>query len=233
MTRARALPALLLLAAGCSSLGESGTVVALEVRTPVPAAVEQNDTLTLRAVARDQDGDSVAATITWASADTTLVIVGADQLTTSLATGTGRVQARVGSLRSELVTYTIRRRSDSLVLVGPAVDTVDVALETASAVLDARLESHGDDTVGVSGATIRYRVIDADTALARNTVEFPGGGLERRATTGANGSPTTGVTLGIVAGATPPDSVRIEILAERPSGTVVPGSGQQFTVVFE
>ncbi len=230
MTRRR-LAALLVLGTGCSSLGESGTVVAIEVRTPLPAVVEQHDTLTLTARALDQQGDSVAATIVWETPDTTVAIVNGNQLTSDTSAGSGRVQARVGSLRSELVTYTIRRRSDSLVLVGPARDTVDSgAGETESAALQARLESYGTDTVGVAEAYIRFRVIDADTALARGTVAFPSGTLDTRIKTTSTGAT---ITLQVVGGATPPDSLRLEALAERPSGTVVPGSGQRFTVVFE
>ncbi len=227
----RRLAALLGLCAGCSSLGESGTVVAIEVRTPLPAVVEQNDTLTLTARALDQQGDSVGATVLWESPDTTVVIVNGNQLTSDTSAGTGRVQARVGSLRSELVTYTIRRRSDSLLLVGPARDTVTSgAGETESAALQARLESYGSDTVGVAGAFIRFRIIDADTALASGTVAFPSGTLDTRIQTTSTGA---SITLQLVNGATPPDSLRLEVLAERPSGAVVPGSGQRFTVVFE
>lgn len=230
MTR-RSLAALLVLCACCSSLGESGTVVAIEVHSPLPAAVEQNDTLTLSARALDQQGDSVGATILWETPDTTLVIVNGNQLTSDTFAGSGRVQARVGSLRSELVTYTIRRRSDSLVVVGPALDTVDTgAGETESAALQARLDSYGTDTVGVAEAYIRFRVIDADTALASGTVAFPSGALDARIKTTSTGA---SIILQLVGGATPPDSIRLEALAERPSGAVVPGSGQRFTVVFE
>jgi hypothetical protein len=228
---------LLLLAAlaACSSLNDiGGGIVALEVLLPVPPFIEPNDTVQLRARAVDLNGDSVAATIIWLSPDTTLSL---DSLTglvsTTLTTGSGKVQARVGTLRSDISgtngTLTIRPRSDTLELTGPDTQTV-ANTDTASTALLAAVLSN-NPAGGVANTTILYSVVDTATALG--TVHFAGNGLSLRATTGTSGTPTVGVTLRRTAGATAPDSVLVEVSATRPSGAVVAGSGQRFTVRFQ
>jgi len=221
-------PALGLLLLGCSSLGEGDSVVALEVRTPQPAVVEQHDTIRLQARALNLQGDSVAATITWVAADTLLQVSGADSLTTVYTSGIGRVQARVGSLRSELVSVTARRRSDSLALSGGGADTV-AAVDSASGPLVAAVLSLAPDTAGIGGTRIHYAI----EAAAVGTVRFAGDASEVFAITGSTGEPAVAVTLRRVPGTAQPASVRVTVDAVRPSGRVVPGSGQSFTVVFE
>ncbi len=203
-------------------------MVALEVSTPRPAVVEQHDTIRLRARALNLQGDSVAAAIVWAAADTTVLVSGADSLTTPYVSGTGRVQARTGSLRSELVSFTLRRRSDSLALTGPAADTVSAA-DSASAPLVAAVLSLTPDTAGIGGTVIHYAIEPAAIGLVR----FAGDASELFAATGSTGAPSVPVTLRRVPGTTQPASVVVTVDAVRPSGRTVPGSGQSFTVVFE
>lgn len=228
MTR-RELAALLLLA-GCSGLTPRDGVVALEVRLPTPSFVEPGDTLPLRARALDVNGDSTDVTILWSSPDSTLVVDSTGFVTTTLTSGKGLVQARTGSLRSDLFTINIRPRSDTLRLTG--ADTQSVALiDSVSLALLAAVESDSP-AGGVTGTRIVYQVIPADSALANGRVRFSNGALALAATTGTTGEPAVPVVLRKVSGATPPDSVRVSISAARPSGTPVPGSGQLFTVRF-
>jgi len=217
--------------ATCSSLpaGENG-VVALELRLPSPAMVEQNDTLRLRARALNADGDSVAAAVYWRTLDTALTIVDSIGLvTTDSTSGTARVQARVGSLRSEIVTLTLRRRSDTLLLLPP--DTIAIpAADSVSDTLGARVESLSP-AGGVGGTSILYEVVDGTAAQGK--VRFANGLLAFRATTGTDGAPTVAVTLRKVAAQVPPPVVEVRLTALRPSGTPVPGSGQSFTLLFQ
>lgn len=213
---------------GCSSLGEGDSVVSLEIRTPQPAVVEQHDTIHLRARALNLQGDSVAAVITWTAADTLVQVTGADSLTTEFTSGTGRAQARSGSLRSDLVSFTVRRRSDSLALTGPAADTV-LAGDSASAPLLAAVLSLTPDTAGIGGSRIHYAVDPAAVGLVR----FAGDVSELYAPTGSTGAPSVPVTLRRVPGMAQPASVTVTVDAVRPSGRAVPGSGQSFTVVFQ
>ncbi len=217
---------------GCSDLTSgSSPVVALELRIPQPAYVEPADTLQLRARALDADGDSVNAPIYWRVLDTTLILVDSatGRVTTALTAGSGRVQARSGPVISELVTLNLRPRSDSLVLTGP--DTLQVSSgDTASAPLLAAIQSANPPGQGVANAIIVYEVVDTLAALGR--VRFQGGGLRLRALTGATGEPAAPVTLRRVPGTIQPDTVRVRLSASRPSGATVPGSGQQFLVLF-
>jgi hypothetical protein len=229
VTRTR-WPLLALALWGCSDLqGLKGGVVAIELRLPNPAVVEPGDTLALRARALNEKGDSVAATFVWLTPDNTLTLDPAGLVTTSLTTGTGRVQASVGSLRSDLVTLAIRRASDTLALAGP--DTLTVAPgDSASGALEAAVLSLTPDTVGISGTSILYEVVDA--AAAQDNQWFAGKVLALRATTSIPGTPATPVTLRR-GDPTRPDTVDVRVSAARPSGKPVPGSGQLFTVIFQ
>jgi len=216
---------------GCSDItAMAGGVVALELRLPNPAVVEQNDTLQLRARALNAKGDSVPANIVWRTPDTTLVLDSTGLVSTTLTSGSGRVQAKAASLVSELTTLQIRRRSDTLALTGPAVVTIAGA-DTASAALQAAVLSLAPDTAGISGTTLLYEVVE--TAAAQGKLRFAGGGLALRATTSASGEPAVPVTLRKVPGTTPPAAVTVRCSATRPSGRAVAGSGQVFTLNFQ
>jgi len=150
-------------------------------------------------------------------------------LTTDSLTGTGQVQAYVGSLLSPLVLITVHPPSDTLALVGPDTMTV-LDADTASAALDAAVQTLNPPG-GVSGTAISYVVFDSLASLGM--VHFQGGGMSLRAVTGTDGSPVFDVTLRRTNGVAQPDSVIVEVFAFRPSQAVVPGSGQRFIVRFE
>lgn len=223
--------ATLALLGGCSNLsGPKGQPVSLELSIPVPPVVEQNDTLQLRARALDVNGDSVAATIVWRAADTTLIMADSTGLlTTALTSGTGRVQAAAGRLLSTLTQLTIRPRSDTIALTSPLTDTVP-ATDTASAVLGSSVLSF-NPAGGVLDNRVLYEVVD--TVAALGTVRFAGGGLSQRVATLSSGAVPATVTLLKVSGTTPPTSVQVRVSANRPSGTPVPGSGQIYTILFQ
>jgi hypothetical protein len=207
-------------------------VVALELRLPSPAAVEQNDTLRLNARALDAEGDSVAIAVYWRTLDDTLLTVvdsGAGLVTTSRTSGQARVQARVGTLRSEIVTLTLRPRSDTLIVA--VTDTITVpSADSVSDSLYARVESLSP-AGGVAGTSILFEVVDS--AAARGLLRFANGLLAFRATTSTTGAPATRVTLRKVANQVPPPVVDVRVSASRPSGTAVPGSGQTITLLFQ
>ncbi len=101
---------LLGLAAACSKLPSTGDgIVALELRTPASLTLKLGDSLTLRARALNQQGDSVAADILWQTADTAAITVDPVRgvVRARLGTGVGRVQASVGTLRSDLIRITL------------------------------------------------------------------------------------------------------------------------------
>lgn len=216
---------------GCSDISATkGGVVALELRLQTPPVVEQFDTLTLVARALDADGNEVAADIVWSSPDSILIVDSTGRVTTDSSSGTALIQARTGSLLSDLTQLSIHRRSDTLALTAPT--TVSLApTDTASAPLIAAVLSLSPDTVGIENTRILYQVVD--TAAANGKVRFQGDGLSIRVATSLSGQPTVPVTLRRVPGQSQPASVLVRVSAQRPSLIAVPGSGQTFTVNFQ
>ncbi len=215
----------------CSDLNStSGGVVALELRLPNPAVVEQHDTLVLVARALNTAGDPVPAEIFWRSPDSALIVDSTGLVTTDSSSGSGRIQARTGSLLSDLVPLEIHRRSDTLAIQGPTAITVPAA-DSASAALVAAVLSLTPDTAGISNTRILYEVVD--TAIAQGTFHFQGGGLSLRAATGLTGQPLVPVTLRKATATAAAAIVRVQVSATRPSTLAVPGSRQIFTISFQ
>jgi hypothetical protein len=216
----------------CSDVTSTGNgVIAIQVLVPVDAAVEPGDTLTLVAQALDKNGDVVNEPVYWRTPDPNLLTMvdSIGLLTTDSLTGTGEVQAYVGSLLSPLISITVHPPSDTLALVGPDTMTVPDA-DTASAPLDAAVQTLNPPG-GVPGTSISYVVFDSLASLG--LVHFQGGGMSLRAGTGADGRPLVAVTLRRASGIAQPDSVIVEVFAFRPSQAAVPGSGQRFIVRFQ
>jgi hypothetical protein len=225
------------LAAACSDINPGpGGLVALEVTAPSPALLEQGDTVTpLRARGLDRNGDSIAAEIRWYTLDTAAITI-VDSTTSRmfgrLPSGTGRVQARSGSLGSPVITFSLLPRGDTLVV--PAPDTLRVAsADTASAELIAQVQSF-DPAGPVASRRMIYQVVDPTFAQpADQTVALPGGGTADTVLSGPDGQPAIPVVLLKVAGTTHPDSAIVEVRAYHLSGAEVAGSGQQFIVRFD
>ena len=100
---ATALAAIGLLA-GCSKLPTTTDgVVSIEIRVPPSLTLRLGDSLTLHAIARNQQGDSVAGVIRWFTVDTAAVTVDSvlGVVKPRLGSGSARVQASVGSLHSD------------------------------------------------------------------------------------------------------------------------------------
>ena len=92
----------------CGTFGADLTrVIALAVT--VAGSVRQADTLRAHASALTAGGDTVAATIYWASLDTANLAVAdsAAGVFVGKKPGTGRLQARTGNLRSNTVPITV------------------------------------------------------------------------------------------------------------------------------
>lgn len=224
---------LLLGAAACSKLsGDPGVPVALEVLVPSATQVEVGDTIQLAARALNQQGDSVAATIVWRTPDTLVLAI--DSLTgrlTGRSAGTGRVQARTGTLVSSLVTFTSLARVDTLQIIPPDSSRV-AAGASSSDPLVVELDSL-NPLSPVASRQVIYQVVLPLFGQPGDTVALTGGGLTATATTGADGRPISPVTLNRVTGQASPDSAQVEVRSERPSGALVPGSGQRFIVRFD
>jgi hypothetical protein len=223
----RLLPVLVLL--GCSGLDEGeGGVVALEVQVPIPATLEVGDALQLEATALDADGNPVDVPISWRAADPT-VSVSSTGLVTGVSVGTGRVQARNGSLGSNLVTLTVIARADTLLLVGDSIRAVP-GDPGASGDLVTALRTFSPDAP-VASRPVIYAITSPAPGSAPS-VTLTGGVQSDTVLTGADGT-VTGLQLVRVAGRPPVDSAIVTVRAERTRGAEVPGSGQRFIIRFE
>jgi hypothetical protein len=107
----RAAAVLLLLGvAGCGSLPVEGDgIVLLQVVQPASLTLREGSSIQLTARALDRTGAEVAAEITWRTPDTGVLVGETTGLVTGQAeSGAARVQASVGSLRSDFLTFTLR-----------------------------------------------------------------------------------------------------------------------------
>jgi hypothetical protein len=216
---------------GCSGLdeGEAG-VVGIEVRTPEPDTLEVGESIQLSARPLNKDGDSVGTPVTWISIDPTATIDAATGVLTGVSAGGARVQATVGALGSELITFAVIDPADTLVLTSDSIVTLPAGTVT-SPPLTARLD-HFDPAgpVPLAGRGVIYALISPDPAAGAPTVLLQGNVVADTLPTATDGNAST--ALVVVAASTPPDSAIVTVRAERTRGATVPGSGQRFIIRF-
>jgi hypothetical protein len=224
------------LVTACSQLEpDFDSVIALEVVVPDSGFMERGDTLYPRARALNGRGDSVEATVTWATLDTAILEVdGTTGAARGKATGTGRIQARVGNLPSNPIAVIVQPSLDSVRIQGDARDTV-----TRSPPAPAPPDSLSDSLIvrvfamappGLSGAQtlVRRRVTYVRTVFPN---EVPGVTLLPNDTAWTNTAGLAMVQLRLDAGSFP-DSIKLEAFVVRHDGTAVPGSPLTFVVEY-
>lgn len=188
---------------------------------PDSGRVEVLDTLRPHALALNGRGDSVAAPVVWSALDTTIQIV--DSLTGTTVgrvVGTGRIQARVGSLRSNPIAIAVLAPLDSVRVSGP--DTVTVpALDTLSDSLKIQVFGPAGSTAGRKIAvTITFPPGAAGlTLVPGDTVRTNGTGLAVFQVRATSAIPR-------------PDTVVVSASAQHFGGAPVPGSPLTFVVEF-
>lgn len=219
---ARLLP--LLLAAACSGLEEGeGGVVAIELEAPEFQTIEVGEQVQLVARALDVDGQVVDAAIEWQASSTAVSVDGAG-VVTGVQPGEADVQAAVGSLPSEALTFTVQARADTIIIAGDSVLTLPLADPTVTALLRVRLESF-DPAQPVEGHPVIFEITSSAPGA-----QLAGGVQIDTLTTAADG--TAGAVVSAASGQTPPDTAIVEVRAEGLRGAV-PGSGQRFIVLFQ
>jgi hypothetical protein len=224
----RLLP--LLAAAACSGLDEGeGGVVALEVQFPEVPTLEVGEQVQLSARALNVGGETVDAEILWRASNAALS-VDETGLVTGVAQGSSDVQAVVGSLASERISFTILASADTLIIVGDSVFVIPIAADPpGTANLMVRLESRAP--VGPLGSRPVIYEITQPVAGAAPVVQLAGGVQSDTLLTVADGTAVTALSL--VTGQTPPDTAIVEVRANRARGSAVPGSGQRFIILFQ
>lgn len=229
-------------AVACGTLApDFDQVVAIEVASP--DSLEQFDTLRPRAHALDGRGDSVAATILWATLDAALLTVVNE--TTGVMVGklpsaaAARIQARVGNLRSNPIRVFVLAAADSLIAAGPTADDVTVSpTDSLSDSLKVRLADTVKvqlaDTVsiGLSGRPIVWSITHATTPNSVTLVTND----TAHALVAVDTVPTAASGIAAVKvrflGGPLPDSVVVTTSARRAVGTTVSGSPVTFVVRF-
>ncbi|MDP9144363.1 MAG: Ig-like domain-containing protein [Actinomycetota bacterium] len=225
---ARLLP--LLAAAACSGLDEGeGGVVALEIQIPELLTLEVGEQAQLSARALDVDGETVNAPITWRASNDALT-VDATGLVTGVEQGSGDVQAAVGSLTSEGISFSILTPADTVIIVGDSVFVIPIVADPpGTANLVVRLESRSP--VGPVGSRPVIYEITQPVAGVTPVVQLTGGVQSDTVLTATDG--TAPIALDLVTGQTPPDTAIVEVRANRIRGSTVPGSGQRFIILFQ
>ncbi|MFI5235460.1 MAG: hypothetical protein ACHQXA_07110 [Gemmatimonadales bacterium] len=216
------------LALGCSHLASTNGPISLQVFVPPVLELEVGDTVQLRARALDEAGDSVAAQIIWHVGDTTIAIDSmTGRITALLPNFPGRVQARTGTLVSEVLTFNTFVRADTIVIDSTADTTTVLTGDSVSTPLVAHLKSLVTDS-GIPARRLIYTILSP----ADSSVTLDGGAKADTVGTASDGSPAAPIHLHKNAPIAP-DSALVLVSATRPSGTPVPGSGQRFIVHFQ
>ena len=187
--------------------------------------------MTLKAVARNATGDSVAADFQFLSPDTTITVGTTSGLVTAVAaTGTGRVQVAIFgqdtvATRLDTLKFILTARADTLALVG--ADSVDVLVDSVGVNLTARIDG-GSPRAAVPGRPITFRLIQP--AASDSTVVLPSGRGADSVLTGTTG--TAALRVRGRSGRTIPDRAVVEINAYRADGQLIPGSSRQVVLRF-
>src|SRR5947199_2516731 len=243
LSRAGGVVLLLMAAVACNKFGPAdlSRVIALDVSAP--DSLEEYDTLKPHARVLDGHGDSVAATIVWATADTTPILTVLDSLTgwtvVNRTGQTGRLVARSDRLVSNPLSIRTLAAADTLfTTLVSTVDTVTLSADSVSdsltvEVADTIKSSSGGDslTVALAGRPVVYAITYPATSGLVTLVTDSTHGLVTTDTvaTGASGIAFVQVRL---LGAPVPDSVVVAAIARRAVGDTVPGSPVTFVVRF-
>lgn len=199
-------------------------VIALDIGLPSGGQVEFGDTLVPTARALNGHGDSVGADIRWVALDTTAIrlIDSTTGATEGKALGSGDLQARVELLRSNPIRVTVVARLDSVLPLGPTLDTVMVAADSLSDSLSVQLFASPSAAVG-------RRVIFTATAFPATGPLFT---LVPNDTVLSNGTGVAATRVRLDAGSSLPDSIVVVATVSRPDGTLIPYSPVKFLVAF-
>jgi hypothetical protein len=212
-------------------------VVALSVA--VRDSVEELDTLRPRGVALNGRGDSVAATILWATLDTALLKVVNETTGVIVAKQPGatpaRIQARVANLPSNPIAIRVLAAADTLFAAGPTRDSVSLTTKPDS--LSDSLTVRLQDTTAAGPVDLSGRPV----AFVLSVYPGPGANVTVVTTDTARAplaAKTVTTTVGRAAvklrllSSPRPDSAVVTASARRAVGTLVAGSAVRFVVRF-
>src|SRR2546428_397930 len=183
-------------------------------------------------------GDAVSTAIAWATVDRAAFLEVVDPTTGVTAaerSGTGHLQARVGALRSNLLTVRVLAAADTVFAATPPPTTVTLsAPDSLSDSLGVLLQdTTAAGPVNLTGRPIVFTLTTYPAGTGPATlVTSPTAYALVTTDTVATSAGLAAVQVRILPG-TPPDHVVVEATATRAVGTPVPGSPVSFVVVVQ
>jgi hypothetical protein len=220
-------------------------VVGILYTGPGSPRVEEQDTLTLTAVALDIRGEVLPdVPVVWRilEPDTGTRAFTLDSLTglvTGILAGTGRVQGLADGLRTNTITVTVLAVPDSIAGVEPTTVTVPPeTIESPSLVAVVYDVRPGGQAVPLSGWPVRFTIVEpaAGTPEASQVaIGLPGQLAGTDPLTVTATSIGGGLALATVrrVGDVQPDSAVVEAVALTTAGGVIPGPPARFVVLFD
>lgn len=211
---------------------------------PGAPSVEEQDTLTLTAVALDINGEVLPdVPVIWRilEPDTGTRAFTLDSLTglvTGILAGTGRVQGIADGLRTNTITVTVLAVPDSIAGVEPTTVTLAEADVESPSLVAVVYDVRPDGTTSpLSGRPVRFTIVEpaAGTPEASQvTIGLPGQTVGVDSLTVTATSVSGGLALATVrrAGDVQPDSAVVEAVALTSAGGVIPGTPARFVVRF-
>jgi hypothetical protein len=220
-------------------------VVGILYTGPGSPRVEEQDTLTLTAVALDLHGEVLPdVPVVWRilEPDTGTRAFTLDSLTglvTGILAGTGRVQGIADGLRTNTITVTVLAVPDSIAGVEPTTVTVaPEVIESPSLVAVVYDVRPGGQATPLSGWPVRFTIVEpaAGTPEASQVaIGLPGQPAGTDPLTATATSIGGGLALATVrrVGDVQPDSAIVEAVALTTAGGVIPGTPARFVVLFD
>ena len=184
---------------------------------PGPDTLEVGESIQLAARPLNKDGDSVGTPVTWLSVDPTATIDAATGVLTGVSAGSARVQATVGALGSELITFAVIEPADTLVLTSDSIVTLPADAVTSPATHGAARPLRPRGPGPLAGRGVIYALTSPDPAAGTPTVA-PAGLTSSPTRCRPDRTATPRPRLAVVTGSTPPDSAIVTVRAERTRG---------------
>jgi hypothetical protein len=199
----------------------------VDFRPDTGGRMDFGDTLFASAVALNGRGDSVGAPIRWADLDTILQVDSVTGAVVARFTGTGLIQARTGTLRSNPQPITVFLRADTAFADSTTTDSVSLTAKHDSLSDSLRVLVQTFDTtgaaIGLSGRTVTWSLLyPPDTNSFKFSPVVP-------APTDLNGLTVVQVKLHQRA---LPDSAVVRATVTRFNGVNVSGTPITFVVRF-
>lgn len=187
------------------------------------------------------DADIIWETLDVDSGQVGFTIDGTSGLVSALSPGMGRVQARVGSLRSGIVTVTVTPAPDSIGLSGDSPITLAVGATTSPnlSTMVYDLTTVPDSQIALLGKPVHFSVtvptpggVETEGFFLTQTDTVPGSTPHQFIAT-TDGSGLAFVVIRRVSGSTVPDSAVVQAVGLTARGDTVPGSPIRFVVDFQ